>query len=474
MKKIVSAAGMAALGVVGLHAAAGDGLTRMETSKPWSLKANLRGFYDDNVFTTPDNGFRSFYANAGGAQGAIDPATGQVTAFGQKTFKPVSSYGIEIQPSANFNLVTDQSLLSLGYQYGYRWYEDRPGRSADQSHVFDVSLTHDLNPLTSISFGDNFTLAQEPEIVDTATVLRPNNQQGNLTAEQPFRANLDSIHNKAFLSLDRGLSQTLSAHVGYQFDVYQYADDGYDGSFSSRLDRNQHQVNLHLAAQIADPTTLLLGYQFRNVAFTSSDDLGYIANGTYLVEADSRDTDTHVVFVGASHAFSPELQASARAGAQFVSYTGVSSDHPYDLDDSQTSPYVDINASYSYYEGSSITAGVKHERNQTDLALIAGGQALDQETTSIYASINHRLTSRITASAVGLYSMNRFDDSARSLGDDDYISLGLNANYVINQYLSAELGYNFDDLDSALQDQLGNELRSFSRNRVYVGLRASY
>ena len=52
---------------------------------------------------------------------------------------------------------------------------------------------------------------------------------------------------------------------------------------------NQHQVNLHLAAQIADPTTLLLGYQFRNVAFTSSDDSGYIANGTYLVEADSRD-----------------------------------------------------------------------------------------------------------------------------------------------------------------------------------------
>jgi len=136
---------------------------------------------------------------------------------------------------------------------------------------------------------------------------------------------------------------------------------------------------------------------------------------------------------------------------------------------------VDINANYSYYEGSSIAVGMKHERNQTDLALIAGGQALDQETTSIYASLNHRLTSRITASAVGLYSMSRFDDSARNLGDDDYFSLGLNANYVINQYLSAELGYNFDDLDSSLgQDQQGNELRSFSRNRVYVGLSASY
>ena len=57
MKKIVSAAGMAALGVVGLHAAAGDGLTRMETSKPWSLKANLRGFYDDNVLRPLITGF---------------------------------------------------------------------------------------------------------------------------------------------------------------------------------------------------------------------------------------------------------------------------------------------------------------------------------------------------------------------------------------------------------------------------------
>ena len=80
MKKIVSAAGMAALGVVGLHAAAGDGLTRTETSKPWSLKANLRGFYDDNVFTTPDNGFRSFYATAGGAKAPSPSSPSAATA----------------------------------------------------------------------------------------------------------------------------------------------------------------------------------------------------------------------------------------------------------------------------------------------------------------------------------------------------------------------------------------------------------
>jgi len=490
MKKIVSAAGMAALGVVGLHAAAGDGLTRMESSKPWSLKANLRGFYDDNVFTTPRDGFRSVFSDADGnnvqtkdAQGnpifKKDSDGNQVPVYETQTTKAVSSYGLEVRPSANFNLVTDQSHLSLGYEYGYRWYEDRPGRSADQSHIFNFSLTHDIDSKTSFSLANTFTLAQEPEVVDSATFRKAASESAQGAT---FRNNLDAVSNLASVSLNRQLNETLSAHLGYSFDLYEYDDDGYSGSFSSRLDRNKHQINLHLAAQIAEPTTALLGYQFKNVEFTSRDDLGFLnyydSDGlqqTYgPIDANSRNSDTHVVFVGADHSFSPMLRASARLGAQFVSYNKLPNDHPYDPDDSQSNPYADINASFDYAEGSSVSLGVRHERNQTDLALITGGQALDQESTSIYASVNHRITSKISASAVGLYSMNRFDDSAQDLGDDDFLSLGLNANYMINQYLSAELGYNFDDLDSSLRDEDGNDIRGFSRNRVYLGLRAIY
>ena len=46
--------------------------------------------------------------------------------------------------------------------------------------------------------------------------------------------------------------------------------------------------------------------------------------------------------------------------------------------------------------------------------------------------------------------------------------VGVNLSYEINKFLSAEAGYNFDRLDSDL-DQ-----RSFTRNRVYVGIRGSY
>jgi outer membrane scaffolding protein for murein synthesis (MipA/OmpV family) len=44
----------------------------------------------------------------------------------------------------------------------------------------------------------------------------------------------------------------------------------------------------------------------------------------------------------------------------------------------------------------------------------------------------------------------------------------LNLEYRFNPNWSTEVGYNFDRLDSDLRD------RSFTRNRVYAGVRATY
>ena len=137
-------------------------------------------------------------------------------------------------------------------------------------------------------------------------------------------------------------------------------------------------------------------------------------------------------------------------------------------DDSQASPYVDANVSYSYAQGSSVALGVRHERNQTDLAQVGGALVLDQETTSIYASVSHQLTAKLTANLIGMYANSSFGDSLAGSPTDEFFSLGANLNYQINQYLAAETGYNFDDLSS----DLGN--RSYDRNRVYIGLKANY
>ena len=46
--------------------------------------------------------------------------------------------------------------------------------------------------------------------------------------------------------------------------------------------------------------------------------------------------------------------------------------------------------------------------------------------------------------------------------------LGAGVEYKFSQHISAELAYNFDRLDSQVQD------RSYSRNRGFLGVRATY
>jgi hypothetical protein len=245
------------------------------------------------------------------------------------------------------------------------------------------------------------------------------------------------------------------------------------------LDRNENKISATLATQISDPTTIFLGYQFKQVDFTSSDlivsQTPATINGVPVkvdIAADRRNSRTHYLFGGVDHMFNRDLTFGARLGAQFVSYHNIDSGaNQIDAapDDSVTSPYADINLNYRYAEGSNLTLGIRNERNQTDLALISGrGLVLDQETLSIYGSIQHQVTSKISVGAVGLFAQSDFGDSVSSQGDDEFYSLGLNASYTINQYLSADAGYNFDDLDSdAIQ-------RGFDRNRYYVGLKANF
>ncbi len=48
------------------------------------------------------------------------------------------------------------------------------------------------------------------------------------------------------------------------------------------------------------------------------------------------------------------------------------------------------------------------------------------------------------------------------------MSIGLTLNYQINAYLSAEAAYYYDRLSSKI------DLRDYDRNRVFVGVRATY
>src|SRR6266571_9223429 len=95
MKRIVASVGLVAVGASGVQAASLAALTS-EGAKPWSVSATLRGFYDDNVGTTPSS----------------SPAT--------------KSFGFEISPAFNLNWAVEQTSMSLGYVYSFKYYEKKP------------------------------------------------------------------------------------------------------------------------------------------------------------------------------------------------------------------------------------------------------------------------------------------------------------------------------------------------------------
>ena len=69
---------------------------------------------------------------------------------------------------------------------------------------------------------------------------------------------------------------------------------------------------------------------------------------------------------------------------------------------------------------------------------------------------------------IGQYQRSTFNNGALDGEVENFLLLGLNFEYRFNPNWATELGYNFDRLDSDVT------FRTFTRNRVYVGVRATY
>jgi len=400
------------------------GMTAMEKSKPWSVSASLRGFYDDNYLTLPSSSKRD-------------------------------SFGVELSPSASLNLPLDQTFIGLSYIYSARWFEDRARAEVDHSHQFNAKLDHAFSERYKLELSDSFVVAQEPE------VLNP-----SFTFAVPLRVDGDNIRNTASAGFTAQITQMLGLQLDYVNTFYDYEQEG-AGSYSARLDRMEHLASASLRWQVLPQTVGVLGYQFGEVDYSSDDALGVIDLGFLQIpvgDPTDRNNRSHYVFVGVDQNVSARLNASARVGAQYTEY--------YNVDGNSWTPYADGNLTYTYAAGSFLQAGVRHTRNQTDVTGISsffgGDVTVDQHSTSVYASVTHRITARITGSILGQYQHSTFEGGSFDGDSENFFLAGLNLGYRFNPHWLAETGYNYDRLDSDLSG------RSFTRNRVYVGLRATY
>jgi hypothetical protein len=436
MKSIITTAGLAALGAASLHAAYAPGLTEMERSKPWSVSATLRGFYDDNYALRPSG----------------------ETVAGMKVKR--DSFGIQVMPRAAANLLFGGgSYLGLDYTMDMRWYDARHQNDADWSHLANLVFDHAFSEVAKLKLTDNFAYYQEPQV------------GGVVEAPVLLRSHMNNMRNLAQISLRYEASRQVGMELGYSNAWYDYGQNG-AGSYSALLDRFEHLVRGELRWTVMPTTVALLGYQFGLADHTSKDSLipGFLYQPDTVTDPKIRNTRSHYFYVGAEHTFANALTGALRGGARYTEYPDAL---PGAMDDT-FSPYADASVTYAYSPGSYAQLGVRHDRNQTDLFdFYTGDYTLDQQTTAVYGVVNHKITAKLSANVMGQVQYGEFRGGPNTDSKVDALYLvGVNLAYQFNPHFSSEIGYNYDRLDSDIY--MGGYARGYDRNRVYIGVKASY
>jgi hypothetical protein len=449
MKKIITTVSLAAIGATGAKAFNSDALSPSSPSKVWSVSAALRGFYDDNYTTAPSKG-------------------------GPAAPNKRSSWGFEVSPSFNINIPLEQTFIGLGYTYRFTYYEDRdfsanPEDPFDQTHQANLKLDHRFTDSTRVEVRDTFVASVEPTIVDPDFVVTP----GRL------RTDSDIFRNTGSFTFTTELTPTVGAELGYTNNYYDYEQDG-PGSRSALLDRMNHLASASLRWQALPKTIAILGYQYGRTDYLSDDPLTPFPLPAPFNRPEVRDSQSHFAFIGVDQTLTSQVLGSLRAGGQLTTYDNLPARDLLgrSIDDSVVSPYVDGSLSYAYTAGSYAQVGARYTRIPTDVAYTLGGLAalvsptLDQESALVYGTINHAITAKLKGRVHGQVQYSQFQGGNADGNVDVFYLVGVNLTYQLSPNFSLEAGYNYDRLDSDITYVAGYP-RSFTRNRVYFGIRGT-
>lgn len=476
MKRIIASVGLVALGVASVKAIDyAPGYASTDLSRPWSVSATLRGFYDDNYLTLPDASKKS-------------------------------SFGVAISPAGSVAFSTDQTDVAARYTFTARYYDERTRRDEpwNYQHQFDGYLSHNFSHRFNVYVADSFVISSDPQVLDP------------LGSGIPYRTLQDNLRNTGSINFSAQLSPLLTLVLGYQNNYYDYKQDAGDalenyvdrfgqplvdypsvgdqyipgGSYSALLDRVEHLILLNLQYQFSPQTVGVLGYQFGMIDYTGDDYLvpgfGYGGDGvaqvftgsygfdwntfslypiyTPVYKSSIRNSHTHYAYAGIDHTFNPNFSVSIRAGAQYAEFYNQSPSF------TQWGPYASVSARYLYGVGSYIEAGFSQQFNQTDV------MANNASASIVYGTINHAFTPQLVGSVTGRFQHSEYNSQPvpglpnYDGASDNLYSVGLNLAYHFDRHFSTEIGYNFDMLSAG-----SNTPRyDYTRNVVYVGVTARY
>jgi len=443
MKRIVASVSLVAIGASGLQAALLPGMTT-ESGKPFTASATLRGFYDDNINTYPnDQALPSGYQRG--------------------------STGFEVSPALQFSFPWEQTSLNFGYVYSLKYYENKPVNNTDyydQTHQFNAALNHSFSERYQISISDSLVVGQEPDLL----------RAGN-TFDSFQRISGGNLRNYGTAAFTAQITPKLGTELGYANTFYSYSDNNNlnpDGtfntaSFSGLLDELDHVAHLDLRYQIQQQTTGVFGYQFRETDYTGNQQIGgyYDAFGNYIaVMSKERNARAHYGYVGLDHNFRPDLSGMFRVGARYNDY------YNNPAGQSDVAPYAMASLRYFYLPESYLQAGFSYDYSSSSVFSASNGTGdltLNAQSASVFAALKHRILPKLYGSITAQFQNSTYYGGTVDGDAQQYYLVGLNLQYRFTPNFSAEVGYNYDNVQSQVSLQPG-----YDRNRVYVGVTGSY
>jgi len=440
MKKIVASVGLVALGASSLQALDAGGFS--DPGRFWGVSATLRGFYDDNINTIPSN-----YA--------LPPGYSRESA------------GFEVSPAVFLNFPLEQTSIVMSYVFDYKYYDNKPlynSGNYDMTQVFNAAVNHAFNERYAVSVGDSFAVGQEPELL----------RAGN-TFNTFQRVSGDNLRNYGHINFSAQITPVFGAELGYANTLYSYADNHWyvsnpnDGLISPSnaglLNTMDQTIHLDGRMQIQPQTTGILGYQFRMMDYTANQPIGgSLLLPSTIVMSDIRNVDAHYGYVGLDHNFRSDLTGSFRVGASYNDYVNNTGQNNW-------APYALVSLRYTYNPGSYFEAGFTYDFTSSSYYSqnIRGSDVtMGAYAASLYGTLHHQITGKLAGSLMLQYQNDLYYGGPMNNESQDYFLLYLGLDYQFTRYFSAQVGYDYDNVWGDLRYQ------RYDRNRVYIGVTASY
>ncbi|HXG49657.1 MAG TPA: outer membrane beta-barrel protein [Methylomirabilota bacterium] len=422
MKRLIVSAGVLAAGSTALQAQAPGLLGPGEGRKPWTIGASMRVFYDDNILLAPKGGYGSGTNVVG---------------------KPQDSAGFEFAPRLRIFRAVDNDFLQAAYDLSLRYYFDREGEKTDSTHQFSTLWDHRFSERYHLKMEDSLVYSDQPQVLA---------QGGAVVA----RSKSTAWNNRYAADLEAHVSETAGVRANYGNRWTDYKEEG-DFSYSAILDRVEQDLGASALWYRSEISILSVGYTFLPVTFTSENLIR--TDGTNNLYGTDRSYESHRLAAGLHQKLRERMDLEAYVGANITTYVE---------SDSTINPYVNISLSYEYQPDCRIILGLDHDVTPTDVLGSAANVTQNQFTTVGSLTISHKLSPKLTGNLTTYLQHGVFNGGSSDGDVDNFYVWNLTFNYRFHENLSAELGYAWNRLESDVPD------RSYSQNRIYVGVRASY